>query len=678
MHSGYALPRPAVGQGCPGRSRGTAPPIRRIVQWLTAFLCCNFIPTPQILAYTRNPVMLPIEIAGEAGTVARVIAYVPPGFGRQARSLFMQIHGLSFAGMLSVRINRGRWQELNNETVTVAEPGRSYGGIGGGFATLKMTLPLPAGGVDDDANTIQFRFNRTNGIVSGFRILAFNFLAADGRLILPPDAFIEEDPNTWAPPLDGAENISAGRSLWQVAQLTANSLQYAPPIRAHCSDCHARDGRDLRYFNFSNASIVARSRFHGLSEWQGRQIASYIRSLPGPNPGRPWNPPYQPGPGLDAQPVAMWPAGAGLAWALDNELDTLPFIFTERSRGKALVVTPAVFRPDGELNSREIPIALQLPDWNHWLPRVHPLDFRGKAFDRGEFSRLYRTADYAKLIAAGEIPAFFDKWTKSRNVFLTPHLAAGSKKWTPELADAFYSAQLWQLVKTWEIVQEFNLEEPRSWMNAIPAATAPAEVNIPNGVAGMGRSALTNEYFNNAWYEIQVLVDSGGHRHHGRSPIDWVYVAGHFLDLQRLSGRPEPGRLLIAVVKAMQSTDPRIGPSNYAEGWRPERNIDPRILVDGEWANTFQALPAGMKQAMAESLLSAWLDKTLQYPTDSYFVRGLQPSVYRLPTDLQDISGGNVWEAAPQFQAAGVRPFLIERLAAWGKAYTSLAGLFHY
>jgi hypothetical protein len=489
--------------------------------------------------------------------------------------------------------------------------------------------------------------------------------------------------------LDDPENRSAGRDLWHRAQLTASDLPDARVILAHCSDCHAQDGRDLKYFNFSNRSIIARSRFHGLSELQGRQIASYIRSLPVPNPGRPWNPPYQPGPGLDGQPVAYWAAGAGLTWALDNDAGALPFIFKERSREGALLVTPAAFRPDADLNPREIPIALQLPDWNHWLPRLHPRDFRGAAFDSSEFSRLYRASDFAKLAATGGIPAFFDKWTKSRNAFLTPHLAAGSRKWTPELADAFYSAQLWQLVKTWEITQQFSLEdagpqpsqagpEPRFWPNTMPAATAPVAADIPNGPNGMGRSALTNEYFNNAWYEVQVLVNSGNHRHHGREPIDWVYLVGHFLVLQRLSGRPEPGRLLVSVVKAMQSTDPLIGPDNYAEGWRPERNVGPGILVGQEWAPAFRTLPAGVKKAIAESLLSAWLDKTMQYPAVSYFVLGGGPATYKLPTHLQDISGGKVWEAAPQFQAAGVGPPLIERLDAWGKAYTALTGLFHY
>ena len=142
---------------------------------------------------------------------------------------------------------------------------------------------------------------------------------------------------------------AAGKTLWEGAPLSPGGFKASPLIRANCSDCHARDGRDLKYFSFSNASIIARSRFHGLSELQGQQIASYIRSLPVPSPGRPWNPPYQPGPGLDRQPVENWAAGAGLAWALDNDSSTLPFLFGAKPQldWSALVprITREPFRP---------------------------------------------------------------------------------------------------------------------------------------------------------------------------------------------------------------------------------------------------------------------------------------------------------------------------------------------
>ena len=391
------------------------------------------------------------------------------------------------------RVNAGDWLPLNNDTVAVAEPGKSYGGIGGGFSTLKMTLPLPSHAALEGANTIRFRFNYSNGIVSGFRVLALDLLAGDSTSVLEPDLFIQDDPNTWAPPLRDSGSIQAGQALWESAPLSPGGFKASPVIRAHCSDCHARDGRDLKYFCFSNASIIVRSRFHGLSDLQGEQIASYIRSLPVPSPGRPWNPPYQPGPGLDAQPVANWAAGAGLAWILDNDSSTLPFLFganVDRATpspqvaiGKdldwtALVprITREPFRPDGNLNVREIPISLQLPDWNHWLPQVHPLDAWGPAFGKSEFAEWYGSVgspqpaggrappsaskpslrnllaapDLSASISSGRIVTYFDKWRDARRAFLKPYVEGNSVNWTPDLGVKAYSTQLWQLVKTWE------------------------------------------------------------------------------------------------------------------------------------------------------------------------------------------------------------------------------------
>jgi hypothetical protein len=513
------------------------------------------------------------------------------------------------------------------------------------------------------------------------------------------------------------------------AELVASSLPNAPRIRARCADCHAQDGRDLKYFSFSNASIIARSRFHGLTDLQGRQIASYIRSLPVPNPGRPWNPPYQPGPGLDAQPIANWAAGAGLEWVLDNDNATLPFIFPGSgdratlepvAAGKepdwsAIVprITRAAFRPDGNLNAREIPIALQLPDWSHWLPIVHPLDAWGPGFQNSEFFEWYGWASYpaasgrksqagaakqslrgllaapdlAATISSGRIITHFDKWTNARTAFLKPFLEHAN--WTPDLALKAYSTQLWQLVKSWELAQEFGLEgrgrdlygetgESRTWFNSISAATAPATVNIPDGPSGMGGSALTNEYFDASWYELQVLLNSGNHRHRGRQPVDWVYVIGRFLDLQRETRRSEPGRLLVAVIKAMQSTDPHIGPDNEAQGWRPFQNVDPTIMVSSVWTPVFQPLSSEAKRAITESLLAAWLEKNSQYPMARYFTPGLSARNYAAPASYGGISGGYAWESAAAFRSAGASPEVVKQLERWGASYLDVGGRFQY
>jgi len=644
-------------------------------------------------------VTLPIEVVGDNGTTSSVSVQVPSRLAREVRSLWMQIHNLSYPDIVSVQVNNSAWFTLNNNTVAVAEPGKSYGGIGGPLSTLKVTLALPENTIVDGANTIRFRFNRTDGVASGFRVVAFNLLTGDSSRVLAPDTFTEEDPNTWTTPLNDAESLRAGKEHWLNATLKASALAGAPMIRAHCADCHAYDGRDLKYFGYSNASIIARSRFHGLSDLQGQQIASYIRALPVPSPGRPWNPPYQPGPGLDAKATANWAAGAGLSWVLDSDSASLSHIFPSS-------ITSATFRPDGNLNPREIPLSLQLPDWNHWLPRVHPLDAWGPGFEDSEFWTLYgwkvspnrakqslrgmlSSPELSTLISSGRIVAQFDKWRNARRSFLKPYVERGGITWTPDLANKAYSTQLWQLVKTWEMTQEFGLEsrgrelygesgEPRTWFNSMPAATAPAAVNIPSGPNGMGGSALTNEYFNASWYELQVLLNSGNHRHRDRQPVDWIYMIGAFQDLYFASQYAEPARLLVTVIKAIQSTDPRIGPQDLAQGWRPNQIVDPTIMVSEDWAPLFEPLSADMKRAITESFLAAWLEKNLQYPVGQYFRVGLTENSYVLPSSYGGIVGGKVWESASLFTAAGVSAEVVKQLQKWGTTYTDVANRFQY
>lgn len=167
---------------------------------------------------TTDRMLLPIEILGGNGTtVSRTVA-LQAGQAEPVRSLWLQIHGLRYADQASVQVNTSAWIPLNNNTVTIAEPGRSIGGIGGGFSTLVMTLPLPNGTVVGGDNTIRFRFNQTDGVVSSYRVLGWNFLTIEGRKILPPDDFVEDAPETWTSPLPDAASILVGRELhWRQA-----------------------------------------------------------------------------------------------------------------------------------------------------------------------------------------------------------------------------------------------------------------------------------------------------------------------------------------------------------------------------------------------------------------------------------------------------------------------------
>jgi len=668
---------------------------------------------------TTGRVVLPVEVLGADGTTVSQTLSLPGTQSESVRSIWLQVHGLRYAEQASVQVNASAWIPLNNDTVTVAEPGRTFGGIGGGFATLVMTLPLPNGTVVDGENTIRFRFNRSDGLSSGYRVLAWNFLTNEGSKILPPEDFAEDAPESWTPPRPGAASIHAGRALWRGAPLVASSLENSPRIQASCADCHAQDGRDLKYFNFSNASIVARSRFHGLTTEQGEEIASYIRSLPVPNPGRPWNPPYQPGPAVDEQPVSSWAAGAGLAWVLEQDTDALPYLLAPHDARSGTAashpsrsapdfhqlvteISPNVFWPDGNLNAHEIPIALQLPDWSQWLPRVHPKDAWGRDFAQSEFAAIYdgggtgSKASLRTLVAAAQAPdsnirgivPAFTRWSQARRAFLG-HVVKAKTVWTPELTNKVYSAQLWQLVKTWEITQEFGLEgrgrdlfgamaESRTWCNSVAADTAPSAAHIPNGPTGVGGSALTNEYLSASWYELQIVLDSGNHRHRDRTPVDWIYLISQFRELYRQSHYPEPVRLLVAVTKALQSTDPHLGPEDYSQGWRPDQNIDPRIMVNADWAPFFKPFPFEVRRALTESLLAAWMDKTQRYSLTTYLPLPAPQHNSNSRYAYGDITGGRAWEAATQFRAAGVSDDLVTRLQNWGADYTDRAARLQY
>jgi hypothetical protein len=624
--------------------------------WGAAFLL-----TPCVAAFGQ--VKLPLEVMGADGTVVGVAVLVGHGEAASARKLWMQVHGLEYAGMASVRVNQSDWVALSNSTVEVEEPGLAYGGVGGGFSTLKMNVALAAGVVRDGENRVEFRFNGTNGVSSGFRVLAFNFVAADGVRLVPESAFMADDPESWVAPLPERQAMEEGERLWRRSALRANNLRGAPMIRAHCGDCHAEDGRDLKYFNYSNASIEARAQFHGLTAREGEEIASYIRGMDGPHPGRPWDPPYQPGPGMKGRTVRELAAGAGLSAVLADDREIRTALYGGRD-------TTRVFAPDGELALREIPIAMELPDWNHWLPQVHPLDAWGAEFTSSDLGRRYDE------VTAGTEPGFFVVWLKARTRFFRG-LRGG---WSAEKTTKVYATMLWQLVKTWEFSQEYGLEGAGHvvWRNTVAAATAPAAAGIPNDARGMGGSGLTNEYFSNAWYELQMVLNGGGHRHQGRDPVDWVYIAGHERALQRLSGVAEPGRVLVTAVAAMQQTDRRVGPEDKAAGWRPDQMLDPRMIVADDWRETFAGLTADERRAIAEGWVRAWLDKSESYAIASYFHRAQLAGSYVPPKELRDVSGGKVWEAAEEFRRIGMDEGLVERLLVWGRELMRGAALFQY
>src|SRR3954467_13654156 len=136
--------------------------------WMARFVIVMAVTLPFCASTAAAPVKLPIEVVGENGVTASVTVDIPASRARDVRSLWLQIHNLSYADMVGVQVNQSNWFSLSNESVRIADPGRSYGGIGGPITTLKVTLDLPSNTITEGPNTIRFRFNHTDGLSSGF------------------------------------------------------------------------------------------------------------------------------------------------------------------------------------------------------------------------------------------------------------------------------------------------------------------------------------------------------------------------------------------------------------------------------------------------------------------------------------------------------------------------------
>jgi hypothetical protein len=632
-------------------------------------------------------VSLPLEMLGANGTTTSASVTIPTGANLSGQlSLWMQIHGLRFDAQASVQVNNSGWMPISTGNVTLLGNAAGYGGIGGGFSTLKMTLNLPAGVIQTGSNTITFRFNQTDGRVSGFRVLAFNVQAADGSLLIPSSTFVYDDPNSWQPPSTSASDIAAGQSLWHQAPLTIPVLSGGTqPILAHCSDCHTQDGRDLKYFNYSNNSIQARSVFHGLTVQQGNQIASYIRSLNVVNPGRPWNPPYQPGPGLDSQPVSNWAAGAGLDAVLDNDQEMVNAIFPGGFQ-------PSVFAATSRLNTRELPLPVQLPDWNQWLPGTSPMDAFGSTFTTSGYNTIYQTL--SATLQAGNPAVYawqrsnFDAWF---GAFYGLYQQVGTPiwnngaLWTPANVDAMYSLSQWGLVKNFELNSQFQLEglaqnifgsqaDPRAWYSNLPFFVSPHELKMPtNGVTGLRNGSRADYvYLSYIWYNLQLILNDSNGVYSNQFPIDWPYSNGFVKDMGSLVS-PVAGIQTMWLIKPLQVMQQNgQGPQAAVSGggWQPSWS-QIFLLVTPEWNGAvWTGVDPATRAAIANGLATSWLQQASQFTPQQFYAGGLTTAT------AVPVAGGNpydnvlpdwVWYTIPRILFLGGDTALASQMTQWAQ-----------
>jgi hypothetical protein len=618
-------------------------------------------------------ITLPLEVIGPNGMTVSASFTVGSGANLGGpTTLTMQIHGLRFDGQASVQVNGSSWMTIANSTVNFPDLGGTYGGIGGGFHTLNMTMPLAANVVTTGTNTITFKFNGTDGNVSGFRVLGFNVLDTGGNQLIQSSSFAWIDPNTWQPPSTAPSDIAAGQSLWRTAAIVTAS---GTPMQSHCADCHSEDGRDLKYFNYSNNSIVARSVFHGLTTQQGNQIASYIRSLNVPNPGRPWNPPYQPGPGMDSQPVANWSAGAGLSAVLDSDAGMQQYLMPGGST--------AGWAASQYLNPRELPISLQLLDWNSWLPPVHPMDAYGTAFTGNS-----AYADYLQLrtvLQPNSTPAYntavlsgmFDQWMEAANQTFIPSVEVSN--YTQSTRQSVYAAAQWQMVKQWELNQEFGLEgmpqvpfgadaNVRGWYGSNAFNSSPNILHIPPG-PGLGNgSQIAATYLSYIWYHTQLILNDGQGKQGGNRPLDYGYSINYVRALTNdASPTPANAYLLTAwFVKVLQ--EETFTNNDPSTGWQPVWTT-PEPMIDGGFAGVWTGVPASTMTTLLQSYANVWWAQISKY-TKAQFIAGGWATGTDDPgnnnTDFfQTSAGGEIWWLLPWLRYYGIPASFTTQVAAW-------------
>jgi hypothetical protein len=577
-----------------------------------------------------------------------------------------------------VQVNGGAWIPINDSTATYLGHSGTFGGIGGGFTTLQLTLKLPDGSIRIGANTLTFSFNGTDGTSSGFRVLNLNILA-DGSELIPATAFAQEDPATWTPPLNESADIEAGQTLFQTAKLTVPGTG---AIQAKCGNCHAQDGRDLLYFNYSNYSIEIRSMFHGLTAKEGAQIASYIRTLDAPasSYGRPWNPPYQPGPGMDSRSVSDWSAGAGLSAVLDLDADTLPYVMPGGSTANMAFTA--------FLNQRETPIDLQLRDWNHWLPTVYPLDAFGSQFSNSGMVSGYLQvrselipndpATYAQYYT--DISKFYSSSGNLLTLVVQPQT---SSAWSNPVYDRqIYSVAQWVMVKLWEINHEYGLEgmpqaafgrqaESRAWYTNQAFFTSPFMLKIPEGNApGIGNgSQIAFIYHSFIWYHLQLVLNDGNGLAHGTWPIDWGYATNYLQNTLTWNN---------------QTSQPRVGTAGLLVEWGAKQaqagdhNVNPYELVDlPAQISTWSEITTAQKLQIFNASLQAWLNELQPMTPAQFFTWNGASSVY---SSVNPGSySGDLTYALPQLRYAGADPTLLNQVAAWAAqvwpAYNWIADL---
>jgi len=615
---------------------------------------------------SAETVTVPIEVLGPDGTAKSVTVDVRDA--RSVDSLYVKAHSIGYpkhyvesrgytVSKASVQLNDDGWVDVDNEVVQCKPPASEMDCVTGPMHTIRFEVAISdLGTLAEGGNQIAFRFNYTDADdrasdapgdpSTGYRILDLELRDAGDTDHIDGTTLQWDDPSTWSAPTNYEGAASEGEALWHQRNLLVD-YPGGPDMTASCADCHADDGRDLAYFAYSNRSIVARSQFHGLTSSEGKKIAAYVRSLSLEDPdtgqsydppGRPWHPPYQPGPTAvttraEGDPRTTgdpfgdvtsqyWAAGAGVEWSLDRDRETRAYFFPDG-------VSLDDVHPDSSLNVRTMPIALQLPDWNEWLPEQHPIDLYGEKFTTTGDPGAWET--YTQSTSKTDFEDVRGCMDNQEDGADCVRKAASALNWFTRITnehrkdmslsseaevpghEADYSLMRWMAVKQWELLHTHDLMDHarNAYADAAPLQWPVPHRSVFNHASHIISAELKGDkygthdlYFDTAWYELQVIVNSGQGIGTGAKPVDWKYQFSHIN-----SGLAAwPLRYLRSYVRLIQNANGSVPEQfrgdKYPEGWYLRH-------TQLGWLDRFPAeqlnqYRAGMKEEVLTAITRAW------------------------------------------------------------------------
>ncbi len=380
------------------------------------------------------------------------------------------------------------------------------------------------------------------------------------REILAEPVAAWDDPTTWTAPSGG--NAGAGATLWTTPGMVNPNQGYInDTISVSCADCHTVTGIDLKYLNFSNWSIMARSGFHGLTDQQQKNIAAFIRGVSATVPAnaRVWNGLNQPGPGVDSGTVNVWAAGCGIGCELYYGPDAKEYMIPSGSY--------ASWETNARMSAHNTPIMWQMPTWMQVIPAIHPADM----YPTGGFASSNLNLDYLNFranVTAGNFTSY-KTWATGQTGSYQPianvnigtfgnalSIPNGAGQEAPGYIypsmylTGAHSVEQWASTKTWELEKEFGLETmcsqvytdlygaatsaagylDRCWFSPVPFNLAFHKNFIGTYHNTDNTTASSYNYQSNQTYIWQEILNNGNLRETGDFTMDvpytWAFLGG--------------------------------------------------------------------------------------------------------------------------------------------------------